>query len=127
MRYLSRRGSLLWSATLQRGTKGPSGPCHMEMEKWALGQCFKRGVKWERDRGVRCEGRGACEQRVDTVKMSQGGGEIRNGRVLAKWGKNRGVRVREVFKNKFTRAFRTVLGVRNGFADPFWTFAQCAN
>ena len=33
-------------------------------------------------------------------------------------GENWGVRVREVFKNKLARVFCTVLGVRNGFADP---------
>ena len=33
-------------------------------------------------------------------------------------GGNWGVRVREVFKNKLARVFCTMLGVRNGFADP---------
>ena len=35
--------------------------------------------------------------------------------MLAKWGKNEGVRVREVFKNKFEKVFRTV---NLKFADP---------
>ena len=52
------------------------------------------------------------------MKRPQGGREIRNGRVLAKWEKNGEVRVREVFKNKFAMVFRIVLGVRNGFTDP---------
>ena len=30
----------------------------MEKEKWALGPCSKGGVEWERDEGVRYEGRG---------------------------------------------------------------------
>ena len=52
------------------------------------------------------------------MKRPQSGREIRNGRVLVKWEKNGGVRVREVFKNKFAMVFRIVLGVRNGFTDP---------
>ena len=47
-----------------KGSKGPSGLCHMEMEKWVSGPCSKGGVKWERDEGVRCKG-GACEQKVE--------------------------------------------------------------
>ena len=45
------------------------------------------------------------------MKRPQGGKEIHNGKVLAKWEKNGGVRVQEVFKNKFARMFCTVLGV----------------
>ena len=59
------------------------------------------------------------------MKKPQGGREICNRRVLAKWGKNRGVRVREVFKNKFARVFHTVLGVRNGFTDPLDFYTVC--
>ena len=33
-------------------------------------------------------------------------------------GGNWGVRVQEVFNNKLARVFCTMLGVRNGFADP---------
>ena len=33
-------------------------------------------------------------------------------------GENGGDRVQGVFKNKFARLFRTVLGVPNGFANP---------
>ena len=36
---------------------------------------------------VRTEGRTRIETRGDTVKRPQGGREIRNGRVLVKWGK----------------------------------------
>ena len=36
------------------------------------------------------------------------GGCLRNGRI----------RAQEVFKNKFARVFRIVLGVRNGFTNP---------
>ena len=41
------------------------------------------------------------------------------GRCLRNWGGgDGGVRFREIFKNKFARVFRIVLGVRNGFVDP---------
>ena len=52
---------------------------------------------------------GGTEARGDTMKRSQGGSEIRNGRVLANWGENGGVRAREGLKKKF--------------ADALWTFA----
>ena len=47
--------------------------------------------------------------------LIEGGGD---GLKMKKWEKNGGVRVREVFKNKFAMVFRIVLGVRNGFTDP---------
>ena len=51
------------------------------------------GVEWERDGGVRCEGEWGVwteggtrtDALGDTMKRPQGGKEIRNGRVLAKW------------------------------------------
>ena len=61
--------------------------------------------------GVCTEGGVRTEARADTMKRPQGGKEIHNGKVLAKWEKNGGVRVQEVFKNKFARMFCTVLGV----------------
>ena len=56
----------------------------------------------------------------DTVKGSQGGTEICNGRALAKWGKNGGVRVRGYFTQcwcaKWIRSpLRFSHSVRNGF------------
>ena len=64
-RHPSRGGSLSRSATLRRDSKGLSGPCHMEMEKWVSGSCSKGGVEGERDERVRYERGGACEQRVE--------------------------------------------------------------
>ena len=51
------------------------------------------GVEWERDGGVRCEGEWGVwteggtrtDELGDTMKRPQGGKEIRNGTVLAKW------------------------------------------
>ena len=84
--------------------------------KWRNGHqvCARRGVsngrrtkKWDSRRGMWTKGGTRTEIRGDTMKRPQGGREIRNGRVLAKWG-----------KNKFARVFRIVLGVWNGFANP---------
>ena len=84
----------------------------------ALESMLEGRVRCERGEGVWIEGGTRIEARSDTVKRPQDGREICNGKVLAKWKKNREVKVREVFKNKFTRVFRIVLGVRNGFSNP---------
>ena len=88
--------------------------------KWRNGHRVRaqRGVsngrgmeKWDVRRGMWTKGGTRTEVQGDTMKRPQGG----NGRVLAKWG-----------KNKFARVFRTVLGVQNGFADPLDFRTVCA-
>ena len=71
----SKRVSLPRSATLQRGGKGPSGPCHMEMEKWASSLCSRRVLN---RRGTEeWDARGACKQMVEP--------EQRHGVTLTIW------------------------------------------